>query len=104
MMSQLRRTIPSSTQARKTVEKLEPISRRSSDMVSVTHSVWHLTQSPTSCGWNRTGTTASTKINRVEAGFNGGWVQIMGPVSRIADWKQIETTPQFFGLQQVRWR
>jgi glucose/arabinose dehydrogenase len=43
------------------------------------------------------------EIDRVEAGFNGGWVQIMGPVSRIAQFKQIETSSQFFGLQQIRW-
>ena len=44
--------------------------------------------------------------------MNGGWVQIMGPVSRIAQFKAIETdttAPQpftpagYFGLQQVRW-
>jgi aldose sugar dehydrogenase len=43
------------------------------------------------------------EINRIEAGHNGGWVQIMGPVSRIAEFKAIETSPQFFGLQQLRW-
>src|SRR5262249_23009735 len=30
-------------------------------------------------------------------------VQIMGPVSRLAEFKAIETTSNFFGLQQVRW-
>jgi glucose/arabinose dehydrogenase len=35
--------------------------------------------------------------------MNGGWVQIMGPVERIAQYKEIETSPRFFGLQQVRW-
>lgn len=43
------------------------------------------------------------EINQVNAGFNGGWVQVMGPLSRIQQYKQIETSPQFFGLQQVRW-
>jgi hypothetical protein len=43
------------------------------------------------------------EINLVRAGFNGGWVQIMGPSYRIADFKGIETSPQYFGLQQVRW-
>ena len=43
------------------------------------------------------------EIDRVEASFNGGWVQTMGPVSRIKQWKEIETSPQFFGLQQIRW-
>jgi len=44
-----------------------------------------------------------TELNLVEPGMNGGWVQIMGPVSRIAQFKAIETSPQFFGLQQLRW-
>lgn len=44
-----------------------------------------------------------TEIDRVEPGMNGGWVQVMGPLSRIAQFKEIETSEQFFGLQQVRW-
>jgi len=35
--------------------------------------------------------------------MNGGWVQIMGPVSRIAQFKQIETTFGGQNLQQLRW-
>jgi glucose/arabinose dehydrogenase len=27
----------------------------------------------------------------------------MGPIARVADFKAIETSPAFFGLQQVRW-
>jgi hypothetical protein len=27
----------------------------------------------------------------------------MGPVARVADYKAIETSPRYFGLQQVRW-
>src|SRR5262249_34002391 len=46
---------------------------------------------------------AGSEINRIEAGFNGGWVQVMGRLERIADYKNIETSPQYFGLQQVRW-
>ena len=49
------------------------------------------------------GDDSFTEINRVEPGMNGGWVQIMGPVSRISQFKAIETSEQFFGLQQVRW-
>jgi glucose/arabinose dehydrogenase len=49
------------------------------------------------------GDDSFTELNRVEPGMNGGWVQIMGPVSRIAEFKAIETSPEFFGLQQVRW-
>src|ERR671931_933925 len=43
------------------------------------------------------------ELNRVERGMNGGWVQIMGPVSRIAQYKQIETTFGARNLQQLRW-
>ncbi|HVL99768.1 MAG TPA: PQQ-dependent sugar dehydrogenase [Egibacteraceae bacterium] len=52
-----------------------------------------------------------TELNRVLAGMNGGWVQIMGPVDRIAEYKAIETSSSrdplagnvYFGLQQLRW-
>ena len=44
-----------------------------------------------------------TEVNRVEPGMNGGWVQIMGPVSRIAQFKAIETRPSSSALQQMRW-
>jgi aldose sugar dehydrogenase len=49
------------------------------------------------------GDDSFTELNRVEAGFNGGWVQLMGPVERITEYKAIETSPRYFGLQQVRW-
>jgi glucose/arabinose dehydrogenase len=42
-------------------------------------------------------------MNLVEPGANLGWVQIMGPAARVAQFKAIETSPTFFGLQQVRW-
>jgi len=42
-------------------------------------------------------------MNRVTAGSNNGWVEIMGPVSRIAQFKQIETTYGLGDLQQLRW-
>ncbi len=57
------------------------------------------------------GDDSFAELNRVTPGQNGGWVQIMGPVSRIAEYKAIETslgndpcldTP-YFGLQQIRW-
>jgi len=44
-----------------------------------------------------------SELNRVLPGMNGGWVQIMGPVERLAQFKAIETSPEFFGLQQIRW-
>jgi uncharacterized protein (TIGR03118 family) len=71
------------------------------------------------------GDDAFDEINRVTAGSNGGWIQIMGPLSRLAEYKQIETSltppqgnlpvagnlpfsaidPTTFvpALQQVRW-
>lgn len=59
------------------------------------------------------GDDAFSELNRVPAGMNSGWVQIMGPASRVAQFKAIETTmgpiadPRapngYFGLQQTRW-
>jgi glucose/arabinose dehydrogenase len=49
------------------------------------------------------GDDSFTELNRVEAGANLGWVQVMGPISRIAEFKAIETSSNFFGLQQIRW-
>jgi len=43
------------------------------------------------------------EINLVEPGMNGGWIQVMGPASRIAQFKQIETTFGAGNLQQLRW-
>jgi glucose/arabinose dehydrogenase len=54
--------------------------------------------------WNEeNGDDSFDEINRITAGQNNGWVQIMGPVNRIAEFKAIETSPEFFGLQQIRW-
>ena len=49
------------------------------------------------------GDDAFDEINKVKAGFNGGWVQIMGPVNRIAEYKSIESTYAAGNLQQLRW-
>jgi len=43
------------------------------------------------------------ELNRVEAGANMGWVQVMGPLARVAEFKQIETTLGAQDLQQLRW-
>lgn len=43
------------------------------------------------------------EINRYVAGANAGWVQVMGPLSRVAEYKAIETSTQFNGIQQIRW-
>jgi glucose/arabinose dehydrogenase len=44
-----------------------------------------------------------SEINRIEPGMNGGWVQIAGPVERIDQFKEIETTFGGRNLQQIRW-
>jgi glucose/arabinose dehydrogenase len=58
------------------------------------------------------GDDSFSEINRVERGFNSGWVQIMGPPERVREFKAIETdrtAPRpdapngYYGLQQVRW-
>jgi hypothetical protein len=55
------------------------------------------------------GDDAFDEINRVEPGMNGGWIQIMGPVARVREFKEIEMTlPPSGGLpgaelQQIRW-
>jgi glucose/arabinose dehydrogenase len=60
--------------------------------------------------WDQQNTDdAFDELNRVERGMNGGWIQIMGPVERIAQFKQIELTQPPSGgvpgaeLQQLRW-
>lgn len=56
--------------------------------------------------WNsQNGDDSYGELNRVEPGTNGGWVQLMGPVARVADFKAIETSAAFVagGLQQRRW-
>ena len=59
------------------------------------------------------GDDSFSEVNVAEPGFNSGWVQIMGPPERIAQFKAIETTvtpdppdpfaSTYFGLQQIRW-
>ena len=53
------------------------------------------------------GEDAFDEINRVEAGMNSGWIQIAGPVGRVGEFRQIETTSlhneTFPNLQQLRW-
>ena len=55
------------------------------------------------------GGRAFDEVNRVERGFNGGWVQLMGPLERVADFKAIEVAAGVnagngspAGLQQAR--
>jgi len=53
------------------------------------------------------GEDAFDELNLIEPGFNSGWIQIQGPLSRLAQYKQIETTSlhheDFPNLQQFRW-
>jgi glucose/arabinose dehydrogenase len=46
---------------------------------------------------------AFSEINRVTAGMNGGWIQIAGPLARMSQFKNIETTQFGSALQQVRY-
>jgi glucose/arabinose dehydrogenase len=43
------------------------------------------------------------ELNRVEPGMNGGWIQVMGPVDRIQQFKSIEVNEFGRDLQQIRW-
>jgi len=49
------------------------------------------------------GDDAFDEMNRVTAGSNNGWVEMMGPNSRVAQFKQIESTYGSGDLQQLRW-
>ena len=46
---------------------------------------------------------AYSELNRVIPGMNGGWVQLAGPLSRVPDFKFIETTQFGSAIQQVRY-
>jgi aldose sugar dehydrogenase len=53
------------------------------------------------------GEDAFDELNLVEPGMNSGWIQIIGPVARVPEYKFIETTSlhheDFPNLQQFRW-
>jgi aldose sugar dehydrogenase len=54
------------------------------------------------------GDDSFSEINRIVPGMNGGWIQIMGPVERVPQFKEIETTfsanpAAAPALQQLRW-
>jgi glucose/arabinose dehydrogenase len=49
------------------------------------------------------GDDSFSELNRVIPGMNGGWIQIAGPLSRISQFKIIETTQFGRALQQVRY-
>ena len=53
------------------------------------------------------GEDAFDEVNRIERGMNSGWIHFMGPSSRVAQFRQIETTALHHedtpNLQQLRW-
>jgi uncharacterized repeat protein (TIGR01451 family) len=49
------------------------------------------------------GDDAFDEMNRITAGSNNGWVQTMGPINRVAEFKSIESTYAAGNLQQLRW-
>ena len=49
------------------------------------------------------GDDSFSELNRLEPGMNGGWVQVAGPIERVAQFKEIETTFGGRNLQQLRW-
>jgi glucose/arabinose dehydrogenase len=53
------------------------------------------------------GEDAYDELNRVVAGMNSGWIQVTGPLTRLAEYKSIEATSlhveDFPNLQQFRW-
>lgn len=53
------------------------------------------------------GEDAFDELNLVEPGMNSGWIQVIGPLARISQYKEIETTSlhheDFPNLQQFRW-
>jgi glucose/arabinose dehydrogenase len=49
------------------------------------------------------GDDAFDEISLVNGGENGGWIQVIGPLERIAQFKEIETTFGAQNLQQNRW-
>ena len=49
------------------------------------------------------GDDSFSELNRVIPGMNGGWIQVMGPISRFPQFKEIETTQYGLALQQVRY-
>ncbi|HEX3281567.1 MAG TPA: SBBP repeat-containing protein, partial [Pyrinomonadaceae bacterium] len=49
------------------------------------------------------GDDAFDEMNRITAGSNNGWVETMGPLSRVAEFKSIESAYGAGNLQQLRW-
>jgi glucose/arabinose dehydrogenase len=64
-----------------------------------------MTVDPVSGGvWlQENGDDTFSELSRIRPGLNGGWIQIAGPVDRIGQYKEIETTFAAQALQQLRW-
>ena len=93
-----------SAQAAANVRKIFAYGLRNSfgmDFDPVSGMLWH----------EQNGDDSFTEINLTAPGVNLGWVQVMGPISRVAQFKAIETSndvdpvtlSRYFGLQQDRW-
>jgi glucose/arabinose dehydrogenase len=58
--------------------------------------------------YQENGDDSFSELNRAVPGANGGWVQVAGPLSRVAEFKAIETgtapltAGKYIGMQQVR--
>lgn len=58
--------------------------------------------------YQENGDDAFSELNRVVPGANGGWIQVAGPIARVAEFKAIEsgTAPlspgKYVGMQQLR--
>jgi uncharacterized repeat protein (TIGR01451 family) len=49
------------------------------------------------------GDDAFDEMNRITPGSNNGWVELMGPSSRVSEYKSIESNYGAGNLQQLRW-
>jgi uncharacterized repeat protein (TIGR01451 family) len=49
------------------------------------------------------GDDAFDEMNRITPASNNGWVELMGPASRVSEYKAIESTYGAGNLQQLRW-
>jgi glucose/arabinose dehydrogenase len=63
------------------------------DFDPVTHALWEA----------QNGDDTFSELNLVNPGANLGWIQSMGPIERVGEYKAIETSDGFLGLQQIRW-
>ena len=53
--------------------------------------------------YQENGDDSYDELNMAQPGMNSGWIQIMGPLARVPDFRLIETTMRNLNLQQLRW-